>query len=212
MTSETCDQARESISASADGELQSAEVAALDDHLQSCPACRTYHDEVFALRRAFRLRVVGPPTDDPQPTGPDVANDLVGSLQGVSILRWALFVIGGVLIAMSVPSILSTDGSITAHLGRHDGVYGTALGVAMIAVSIKPHRAIGLVPLTSTIAALMAVAAVADLATGNASPLGEAIHLVEFAGLVCLWVISGGPARGGRYLASVARFLADGRG
>ncbi len=197
----TCDLARESISAGIDGELDAAAEAELDEHLQTCASCQSYQDDAFALRRVLRMNLV----DDDEPETATV--DLVGSLQGVSVLRWALFVVGGTLVLLNIGSIMSPDGSAAAHLSRHDGVYGTALGVAMLAVAAKPHRAIGLVPLTSTITLLMAIAAAADLLNGNAKPLGEAIHIVEFAGLICLWVISGGPSRVPGHLATVAGFL-----
>lgn len=184
----TCDEARESISAAVDGELDANDEETLTAHLAICDSCRAYQDDAFALRRALRMRMVD---DEPPATSVDIA----GSLQGVSVLRWALFVIGGTLVALNVTSIITPDGTAAAHLSRHDGVFGTALGVAMLAVAARPHRAIGLVPLTSTIAVLMAIAAATDLISGNTSPLGEAIHVVEFAGLICLWVISGGPSR-----------------
>lgn len=110
-------------------------------------------------------------------------------------MRWTLFVIGGTLVALNLHSVLFAGSGAAAHLGRHDGVFGTALGVAMLAVALKPQRAIGLVPLTSAVTLLMAVAATADVMAGRTSVLSEGIHAVEFAGLVCLWVISGGPSR-----------------
>lgn len=201
MTPVTCDDAHELVSADLDGELEPADRAGLDAHLQTCESCRDYQEDAHALRRALRVRVVD---DDPEDA---TTIDVVGSLQGVSVLRWALFVIGGTLVILNVPAIVSADGSAAAHLHRHDGVFGTALGIAMIAVAVRPHRAIGLIPLTSAITVLMAIAAAADLVSGNAQPLGEAIHVVEFGGLVCLWVISGGPSRMAPRLRRLAAML-----
>lgn len=190
VTVVTCELAHEYISAAVDGELDDVSEAELSNHLETCPECRDYQDDAFALRRALRMRMV---VEEPAASSREL--DIAGSLEGVSLLRWLLFVVGGTLVILNLPAIVSTEGTTTAHLSRHDGVFGCALGVAMLAVAIKPHRAIGLVPLTSTLALLMGIAAIADLAAGNADPLGEAIHVVEFAGLVCLWVISGGPSR-----------------
>ncbi len=189
MTDLTCESGRELISAGIDGELHTEDERKLDAHLQGCTSCCAYQDDAFALRRALRLGVV----DNHEAATTDV--DLVGSLRDVSILRYVLFVVGATLAILNASSIVSPGGSASAHLARHDGVFGTALGVAMVAVAAKPHRAIGLVPLTSTIILLMAIAATADLASGNTNPLGEAVHIIEFAGLMCLWLISGGPSR-----------------
>lgn len=180
------------ISSRIDGELDAAGEAELDSHLGTCASCTAYQDDAFALRRSLRMRAVDPAATN---AAGDPQVDLVGSLATVSALRWALFVIGGTLIALNISSVLSSESGVAAHLSRHDGVFGTALGIGMLAVAAKPHRAIGLVPLTSTIAVLMIVVAAADLISGNANLLAESVHLLEFAGLLCLWVISGGPSR-----------------
>lgn len=201
MTDVTCSQARETISARIDGEIEAVDHAALDHHLQTCADCRAYEEDAFALRRALRMQVVTPETSD------EPVVDMVGSLRTVSILRGVLFVVGGTLVLLNLSSIVSPEGTTAAHLSRHDGIFGTALGIGMLAVAAKPYRAIGLVPLTSAIAVLMAVAATADLMNGEANLLSEAVHVVEFVGLICLWVISGGPTRLPRHLETATRKL-----
>ena len=208
MTDVTCSLARESISARVDGELASEDATALDEHLSTCADCQAYEQDAFALRRALTMRAVVAEDQPAQRPGADpVVADMVGSLRTVSILRTVLFVVGGTLVALNLSSIVAPDGTTAAHLSRHDGIFGTALGIGMLAVAAKPHRAIGLVPLTSAIAVLMTVAATADLLNGNANLLSEAIHAVEFAGLICLWVISGGPSRLPRHVEAISRHL-----
>ena len=208
MTDVTCNLARESISARVDGELASEDATALDEHLSTCADCQAYEQDAFALRRALTMRAVADAqsTQTPAIENPAVAA-MVGSLRTVSILRTVLFVIGGTLVVLNLSSIIAPDGTTAAHLSRHDGIFGTALGIGMLAVAAKPHRAIGLVPLTSAIAVLMTVAATADLLNGNANLLSEAIHVVELAGLVCLWVISGGPSRLPQHVEAISRRL-----
>jgi predicted anti-sigma-YlaC factor YlaD len=198
-----CSEARELISARIDGELGFDDADRLDRHTGSCVACTDYQDDGFALRRSLRMSVVQAETE-PAPV-PAAPRSVIGSLRGLSALRWALFVIGGTLVLLNVPSILSAEASPAAHLDRHDGVFGTALGIGMLAVAAKPHRAIGLVPITGATAVLMLVVAAADVISGNANLLTEAIHVVQFAGLVCLWVISGGPSRLSTYTAALTR-------
>ena len=143
----------------------------------------------------MRVATAGPETLKPV--------DLTGSLQAVSLLRWSLFVIGGTLVALNAQAIFMSGGTTADHLSRHDGVFGTALGIGMLAVAAKPHRAIGLVPLTSAIAVLMMTVAAADLIAGSTNLLTEAVHVVELAGLICLWVISGGPSRVPKHIAAL---------
>lgn len=185
----TCDQFRELISADLDGELGVDDTAALDDHLAECATCVAYQDQARSLRRSVRLDLA-----HQLGTLPPVDVTVAGRLTGVSALRYALFVIGGTLIALNVGNLLGTGG-LEDHVARHDGVFGAALGVGMISVAWRPHRAIGLVPVTSAVAMLMAMVAIRDLVGDNASMLAEAVHLIEFAGLACLWIISGGVAR-----------------
>ena len=185
----TCNHYRDLISADVDGELGPEAQHELSEHLKGCLACQTFQQDAWQLRRALRVTPVESlPSQDP------VAG-IAGPLQAVSALRWVLFVIGGTLVILNFEAVLFAPEGGAAHLGRHDGVFGTALGIGMLAVAAKPHRAIGLVPITSTIAVLMFTVAVIDLLTNQASLWGEAIHVIEFAGLICLWVISGGPSR-----------------
>lgn len=197
----TCNFSRELISARIDGEIGQADEAHLDAHLQDCAACGVYQQDAFALRRSLRMRAVEPLSASTPDPGQQVG--LVDSLRGVAALRGALFVIGATLVLLNVQAIVATDGTVTAHLNRHDGVFGTALGIGMLVVAARPQRAIGLVPLTSAIAVLMIIVATADLLTGNANLLAEAIHVVEFAGLLCLWFLSGGPTRFSRSIESL---------
>jgi len=132
---------------------------------------------------------------------------IIGSLRGLNLLRVALFVIGGTLVIINLQAIVTAGDSVNAHLSRHDGVFGTALGIGMLAVAFKPQRAIGLVPLTMALAVLMIAVAAADLMSGTTNLLSESIHIVQLAGLACLWLISGGPSRLPKHVARVSTAL-----
>ena len=186
----TCNHFRELVSARIDDEISDGDREWLDDHLAGCSGCATYQEQAWALRRSMRLSSV-----DADDSAPRIDLAQMPSIRTASALQWALFVIGGTLVALSARAVIIAEGSADSHLGRHNGVFGTALGVAMLAVALKPQRAIGLVPLTSTVAVLMAIVAAADLVAARATVMSEAIHVVQFGGLVCLWVISGGPTR-----------------
>ena len=176
------------ISERIDGELAETSNQRLDAHLDTCQACASYNDDAWSLRRALRVT----PITEPSASTP---TELVGSPGAASPLRWVLGVIGATLVILNAPAMFGASESLEPHITRHDAIFGIALGIGMLIVAARPHRAIGLVPLTSTIALLMIVSAIVDLASDQASMLGEAIHVVEFAGLACLWFISGGPSR-----------------
>ena len=199
----TCDNYRELLSAELDGELTAAELVDLEQHVAGCAGCSGYRAELAAAQprrelaqQAMRLHAADELASIPEPKA-----TLAGSLRAVSALRWALFIIGGTLVVLNVSNLIFDVDSVDRHLSRHDGVFGTALGIGMLSVAAKPQRAIGLVSLTSTIAVLMGIVAIADVIGGQRTMLAEAIHLLEFGGLICLWVISGGVTRARRLVA-----------
>ncbi|MBC3191141.1 zf-HC2 domain-containing protein [Pseudonocardia sp. C8] len=71
----TCQQCREVVSASLDGEAGAADRAAAAAHLEGCPACRAYAE---GAERVGRLARVGPAEQVP-----DIAGALLASL-GIS--------------------------------------------------------------------------------------------------------------------------------
>lgn len=191
----TCDNYRELLSAELDDELSADEAVGLAEHLAGCATCRFYRDDLRSASptrtpESLRLHAAQELASIPEPR---IA--LAGSLRAVSALRWALFIIGATLVVLNVSNLVLDADAIDRHLSRHDGVFGTALGIGMLSVAAKPQRAIGLVSLTSTIAVLMGIVAIADVIGGQRTMLAEAIHLLEFGGLICLWVISGGVHR-----------------
>lgn len=191
----TCDHYRELLSAELDGELTQAEDADLTKHLDGCAGCRAYRDDLHASEPALTLRSMRLHAADELASLQEPKIALAGSLRAVSALRWALLTIGATLVLLNVSNLVFEADAVDRHLSRHDGVFGTALGIGMVSVAARPQRAIGLVSLTSTIAVLMGIVAIADVIGGQRTMLAEAIHLLEFGGLVCLWVISGGVSR-----------------
>lgn len=194
-----CNRLRELISARVDGETTDIEEQLIDRHTANCQHCEAYEQQTWALRRTLRV------TEATAPAPAPIVVRAAPSTLLDSALRALLFAIGGTLVIFHGAQLFANaDESSLAHLGRHSGVFGIALGIGMLAVSWKPHRAIGLVPLTGSVAFLMAAVAAFDLFAGRVSMLSEAAHVLEFAGLICLWVISGGPTRARRRIASLA--------
>lgn len=189
MSDVTCDAFRELISARLDDELDFADETLLNAHLAECAACAAHADQAETLNRDLQLYAAAELAELPA-----LRPSLGERIRSVSAQQIAVFVVGVILVVLNIDGLVESEVT-DPHLIRHDAVFGTALGVAMLSVSWRPHRAIGLVPITSAIALLMAVVAIADLIAGQATMLAEAEHVVEFTGLVFLWLLSGGVVR-----------------
>ncbi len=188
-----CDRAHELISAELDGENSEAESTSLAEHLLGCADCRARQAELEQLRRRVMVR--------PAESIPDQASLVMRSvgvpdLGGGEWVRYALFVVAATLLLLDLPLLFTgsdTDGA--EHLGRHLGAFSMALALALLYVAWRPERAIGLIPMAAVLAATLVVTAVIDIALGRSEVITESYHVIELAGLVLLWVISGGRQR-----------------
>jgi predicted anti-sigma-YlaC factor YlaD len=191
-----CDDARETVSAAADGEASAAERSALHEHLGGCADCRAFLRRVGRVDRMARVRPAEPV--------PDLVARVTGGagparLGRGSWMRPALAWVAVVLAGQNVPAlVLGETAGADSHLARHLGAFGVALAIGFAYVAWRPHRAIGLLPLVAALVATMVASTAFDLLGGDRSPLAEAVHLPELAGLALLWMIAGSPGWRGR--------------
>ena len=186
-----CEDVRTALSAIADGEASSGERVLVDHHLETCPGCRTYSEQIERLDRAVRIR--------PAEAVPDlvvaVNSRARPARQGRGgWVRPALAWIAVVLFVQGIPALVlgNTEGA-DAHLSRHLGAFGVALAIGFVYAAWKPHRAFGLLPFTAALVLTMIGGAVFDLIDGGRSALSESIHLTELTGLTLLWMLAGSP-------------------
>jgi predicted anti-sigma-YlaC factor YlaD len=107
---------------------------------------------------------------------------------------YALVAVGLIDLALAVPAlILGEDGGAPIHVAHHAGSMSAALAIGLLYAAIRPVRAFGLLPIAGALAGCMVFTAVLDLADGRVAAAGEAHHLLDVAGLVLLWVLSGAP-------------------
>jgi predicted anti-sigma-YlaC factor YlaD len=191
-----CDEARETVSAAADGEASAAERATLDVHLGGCAGCRAFLRRVEQVGRMARVRPAEPV--------PDLVGRVTGGAGPLRLgrggwMRPALAWVAVVLAGQNVPAlVLGETAGADSHLARHLGAFGVALAIGFAYVAWRPHRAIGLLPLVAALVATMVASTAFDLLGGDRSPLAEAVHLPELAGLALLWMIAGSPGWRGR--------------
>ncbi|MFW2383160.1 MAG: zf-HC2 domain-containing protein [Acidimicrobiales bacterium] len=193
-----CRNAQMWISARMDGELVD-DSEAVDQHVATCEECAAFAGGAHRLKRMMALQ---PVRSEPLDLAPLVLNRAgapnLGSGEWKRILLGAA---GLTLLLLSVPGVLfgstmlGAELGSTDHSGRHLGAFGAALGFGFVYTAWRPERAIGLVPLTSALGALILVTGIIDTARGSAAGLAEASHLLELVGVALIWEISGGRNR-----------------
>ncbi len=197
-----CASIRELISARLDGETTADESGAIDIHVAGCADCTSFLARSERLDRLVRVRPAEPV--------PDLVRAVTARARPARLgrggwLRPALAWVAVVLLVQSLPPLLAgrLDGS-DVHEARHLGAFGAALAVGFAYAAWKPHRAFGLLPFTVALVATTLLGVVADIVSGERTPVAELVHLSELGGLVLLWMIAGSPGlrwrrgRGGR--------------
>lgn len=186
-----CEEVRTALSAIADGEASSDERALVDRHVETCPGCRTYAEQIAGLDRTVRIRAAEPV--------PDLVSAVTSRVRPArpgrgGWIRPALVWIAVVMLLQGIPALVfgNTDGA-DAHLSRHLGAFGVALAIGFVYAAWKPHRAFGLLPFTAALVLTMVAGAVFDLLDGDRSALAESTHLAELSGLTLLWLLAGSP-------------------
>lgn len=186
-----CETIREALSAHADGEANSDDIALAAAHLADCFGCRTFAGDMERLDRMVRIR---PAESVPSLVASVTARARPARLGRGGWLRPALAWVAVVMLVQSLPALLFGEAAGTSpHLARHLGAFGAALAIGFAYAAWKPHRAFGLLPFTAALVATTIVSVVADLLTGSRASLAELFHVTEVAGLVLLWMVSCSP-------------------
>ena len=166
----------------------------LASHVENCAACIDFEGASHRLKRSMALR---PVRDAPLDLAPLVmARVGVPNLGRGEWRRTLLGAAGITLLLLAIPGVLfgstmlGAELGSTDHTGRHLGAFSAALAFGFVYAAWRPERAIGLVPLTSALGALILLTGVIDIARGNSTGLAEASHLLELAGIALIWTMS----------------------
>lgn len=208
----TCERFERTILERINGRCDSGDIEILQTHLDSCQSCREFDELSWNMHRSMTLKAV---TSEPSPAADTkTVSSLLSkrfrfsaSASGRSWfsplaqdhtdwVRGSLATCAVLILVAALPIVFSAAAANPfEHIRRHEATFATAIAVGMFSVALKPHRAMGLVPITSTLTILMFIGAAIDLASGGTNFLNEAIHVVEFVGLACIWWLSGGWVR-----------------
>lgn len=187
-----CSGARTILSAALDGESHPDELGPAHDHVDNCGACQRWQ---VGAQRLHRTVAVRPAEPVPDLTAPIMAAFDERPDWRQNWMRVALAWVAVLLVAGSVPALMADTSGTTPHLSRHLGAFSIALGVGLAGAALRPARAAALLPMVAALAGASVAAAVLDVTAGRAPVAGEALHLLEIAGLVLLWLLAGGPAK-----------------
>ncbi len=193
----TCMQIHQAISARLDGEDPGLDEPTVYAHLAGCADCRAFAHGAEALHRSMRLA--------PAPAIPDLTPGILTAIGAESstsadadvepdtnlALRWILVAIAVAQIAVAIPALIfGNDASLPVHTARHIGSFDVALGVGFLYAAWKPSRIPGLLPVVAALVACLVGSSLLDVAAGSTRALGEAQHVLDFVGLVVVWLLS----------------------
>lgn len=186
-----CHHCRFALSSRVDGEPSGIRDVDVDTHLLGCDGCQGY------ARAVLELRERADEVDD----GPYVSRsaDLLGAMAVVrqrqswwaGAVRSVLAVVALIQLALALPVLLLGEGAgVSTHLARHLGAWDVALAIGFLVAAVQPVRVIGLLPMAMALAGCMLLATVLDVVGGGHPMTGEAVHVLELAGLALLWTLS----------------------
>jgi predicted anti-sigma-YlaC factor YlaD len=186
-----CQNFREAISARLDGEPLGLPGAALDQHLDGCPACVGWADQAAVVTRRARLA--------PAPAVPDLTATVLAALPGElpgaaaaarsravgAALRLVLLAVAIGQAGLAWPALMSGAASMSApvHMAHETGAWNLAVAAAFVAVAAGPRLAPGALPFLGTFAVLLVPVTLADLVAGRVQADRAVAHLLLVAGV-----------------------------
>jgi predicted anti-sigma-YlaC factor YlaD len=185
-----CNTARNAISARLDGEDLGTDPAALDEHLQRCPACRAFARDAAAMHRDARMSRA--------PAVPDLTAPILAAIGAEArahagherALRVTLAIVGLVQLVAAVPAlVLGDDPGLPVHAARHVGSFDLALAVGFLFAAWRPSRLPGLLPVVTALVACLVGTSVLDLLGGRTAALSETQHVLAVVGVAAAWLL-----------------------
>lgn len=178
-----CARWEESVSALADGEEPDLPADLVRSHIADCPDCRRFaaglgFDPSATAERDFAAAVV----ED---------NARLDRAEGTRLLRVLVALCSATIAALAVQPLISGElDGIASHDARHAGAFGIAFAVALAVAAWRPARARSILPVALVLALAIALTAVLDIVLGEATIVGELIHLPELLSVPLVWLLA----------------------
>jgi predicted anti-sigma-YlaC factor YlaD len=189
-----CDQVRESISATLDGEAAPLVDDVVAAHLASCPACAEWRVDVEAMQRRVRLGAAPVLADQTERFVTAVQQDQAQHPQASR--RLLPVQVGLVLVALSQLALsspvllLGRDHAAPEHVAHELGAFSVAIAIGLLLAAFRPRLATGMVPILGIVSLLLVLTAWVDAVLRYTQISQESPHLLEVAGFVLLLRLS----------------------
>lgn len=194
-----CSDAREALSAWADGERDQgghgggSDRAAVRAHVAGCGDCAAFEAALVGLAGLVVTSAAGP--------GPDLAARVLAwrrrrQESRVFVLRWGIGLMGGAELVNAAYSFVAHGGQ-EGHATHESLSLTIALCLGLLLAAFRPALAPGYLPIIGTAVGLLLMTAVLDVSSGRVSALDELPHVDLLTGCVLLWLL-GREQPGGR--------------
>jgi predicted anti-sigma-YlaC factor YlaD len=180
-----CEQAREAVSATLDGEPPPVEYTEVESHLAGCASCRAWVEAAHRVTRHARLDQVG--------TGPDRTGRIVAAVLAdrrparIGLTRLGLAALAGAQLLLFAAMLFLGDRARSPHLFHELDTFDLALAAGFLTAARRPSRAAGLLALVGVAAVGLLGTAAIDVAGGRTGVFDEAPHLLAVAGWLLLF-------------------------
>jgi predicted anti-sigma-YlaC factor YlaD len=177
-----CDDFREALSARLDSEEEATDAdRSIDEHLEDCRDCAFWYDAAALITRRTRMTTAF--------AWPDVAESVLSRVplaadRRTFRLRVALGGVGALELLTGVTALTST---------YETGAWQVALGVTFGVVAWRDTPPAALVPLLTTLVAVLSWGQVTDLLSGGLSTTSAVSLLLAAAGLVLVVLLGRTP-------------------
>ncbi|MGO4617452.1 zf-HC2 domain-containing protein [Nocardia sp. 2YAB30] len=201
-----CKVCRTALSARIDGERETVPTVRVDEHLAQCPECCSWYVAAVEISKLVRnSRSHAPDRTDAifaaaelQRPRRTVASSLraLAPSSHAGLTRLLLGLLGVLQVGLALAQLAGLDfgmshhaAEATRHLVNESTAWNLAVGIGLLYCAVRPHAAVGVLPVLSVLVAALSAFVVADLHSGVVPLSRVASHGVLVVALALVAVV-----------------------